>query len=122
MEWKLTEDRPIWIQLTEQLAGRIAAGAFSPGERLPSVRDFAVEAGVNPNTMQRALAELENRGLVVTNRTAGRCVTTNMETIKTLRAAQAKEQVAAFMEQMRRLGYTAAEIRSVLEEALKAEE
>lgn len=121
MEWKLTEDRPIWMQLVEQLAGWIAAGAFQPGERLPSVREFAVEAGVNPNTMQRAMAELENRGLVVTNRTAGRCVTSDMETIRQLRTAQAKEQVQLFMEQMHRLGYTAEEIRRVLEEALAAE-
>ena len=55
MEWKITDDRPIWMQLSEQLAAQIAAGAYEPGERLPSVREFAAQAGVNPNTMQRAL-------------------------------------------------------------------
>ena len=59
MEWKLEDSRPIWIQLWEQLARRIATGAYSPGGRLPSVRELAAEAGVNPNTMQRALAQLE---------------------------------------------------------------
>lgn len=63
-------------------ASQIAAGVYGPGERLPSVRELAAEAGVNPNTMQRAMADLESRGLAVANRTAGRCVTNDMETIK----------------------------------------
>ena len=66
------DDRPIWMQLSEQIAAQIAAGVYSVGERLPSVRELAADAGVNPNTMQRAMADLENQGLVVTNRTAGR--------------------------------------------------
>lgn len=75
MEWKLTDDRPIWSQLSDLVASQIAAGVYGPGERLPSVRELAAEAGVNPNTMQRAMADLESRGLAVANRTAGRCVT-----------------------------------------------
>ena len=69
MEWKILDDRPIWIQLSEQIAARIAAGVYGVGERLPSVREFAADAGVNPNTMQRAMADLESQGLVITNRT-----------------------------------------------------
>ena len=72
MEWKLTDDRPIWSQLSDLVASQIAAGVYGPGERLPSVRELAAEAGVNPNTMQRAMADLESRGLAVANRTAGR--------------------------------------------------
>ncbi len=119
MEWKITDDRPIWMQLSEQLAAQIAAGAYRPGERLPSVRECAAQAGVNPNTMQRAMADLESQGLVITNRTAGRCVTNDMETIKALRTGLVKEQVAWFLEKMRDLGYTGDEIRAVLEDALK---
>lgn len=119
MEWKITGDRPIWLQLSEQLSAQIAAGIYPPGARLPSVREFAAQAGVNPNTMQRAMADLESRGLVVTNRTAGRCVTQDMETIRNLRTAQAKEQVLQFLERMGSLGYTREEIKSVLEDALK---
>ena len=65
MEWKLTDDRPIWMQLSEQMARRIVAGQYPPGSKLPAVRELAADAGVNPNTMQRALAQLENDGLAV---------------------------------------------------------
>ena len=105
MEWKLTDDRPIWSQLSDLVASQIAAGVYGPGERLPSVRELA--------------ADLESRGLAVANRTAGRCVTNDMETIKALRTGLVKEQVAWFLEKMRDLGYTGDEIRAVLEDALK---
>jgi len=59
MDWRFTDDRPIWLQLTEQLTRRIITGVYPPGSRLPPVRELAAQAGVNPNTMQRALAQLE---------------------------------------------------------------
>lgn len=104
MEWKIADDRPIWMQLSEQIAAQIAAGVYSVGERLPSVRELAADAGVNPNTMQRAMADLENQGLVVTNRTAGRSVTQDMRAIEELRSKQAREQVLVFLERMKGLG------------------
>ena len=119
MEWKIADDRPIWMQLSEQIAAQIAAGVYSVGERLPSVRELAADAGVNPNTMPRAMADLENQGLVVTNRTAGRSVTQDMRAIEELRSKQAREQVLVFLERMKGLGYTRGEIRAVLEDALK---
>ena len=119
MEWKIADDRPIWMQLSEQIAAQIAAGVYSVGERLPSVRELAADAGVNPNTMQRAMADLENQGLVVTNRTARRSVTQDMRAIEELRSKQAREQVLVFLERMKGLGYTRGEIRAVLEDALK---
>ena len=122
MNWKFTEDRPIWVQLSEQLSAQITAGVYGPGERLPSVREFAAKAGVNPNTMQRALADLESQGLLVTNRTAGRSVTQDMERIRTLRADQARAQVAQFLETMDSMGFSRQEIMAVLEEAIKEEE
>ena len=72
MEWKLTDDRPIWSQLSDLVASQIAAGVYGPGERLPSVRELAAEAGVNPNTMQRAMADLESRGLAVAQQNSGK--------------------------------------------------
>ena len=116
MEWKITDDRPIWMQLSEQLSAQIAAGTYGPGERLPSVREVAAQAGVNPNTMQRAMADLESQGLITTNRTAGRCVTQDMDRIKQVRNSQAREQAIRFLEQMGSLGYTREEIKHVLEE------
>ena len=73
MQWSFSNDLPIYSQLIGQIKVGIVSGVFPPGERLPSVRDLATEAGVNPNTMQRALAELERDGLVYSQRTAGRC-------------------------------------------------
>ena len=75
MNWNLSGDKPIWMQLHEQLTQRIATGIYPKGSRMPAVRELAAEAGVNPNTMQRALAQLETDGLVITNRTSGRTVT-----------------------------------------------
>ena len=84
-------------------------------------REFAADAGVNPNTMQRALTDLESKGLIITNRTAGRSVTQDMETIKQLRTDRAMEQVRQFLAQMSELGYTKEEIGMVLTQALKEE-
>lgn len=121
MEWNIADDRPIWIQLSEQLTAQIASGMYQPGQRLPSVREFAADAEVNPNTMQRALADLEGKGLILTNRTAGRSVTQDMEVIKQLRTNQAMDKVRQFLSQMRELGYTKEEIGIVLTQALKEE-
>ena len=74
MKWQFSNDAPIYSQLIAQIKVGIVSGAFPPGERLPSVRDLATEAGVNPNTMQRALTELERDGLVYSQRTTGRFV------------------------------------------------
>lgn len=116
MNWKLTDDRPIWVQLTEQLTLRIVSGEYAPGANVPAVRALAAEAGVNPNTMQRALGELESRGLVETRRTAGRTVTEDMERIRRVRHELAQERIGEFLASMRALGYTDAETRTLLTE------
>lgn len=95
---------------------QIVAGRYQPGERLPSVRDLASEAGVNPNTMQRAFAELERNGLVMAQRTSGRVVTENMEMISEVRNKLAREQIREFIDKMKKLGFEKKEILSLLEE------
>ena len=75
MPWNLDNDRPIYMQLMERIQQDIISGAYQPGDKLPSVRDLAVEAAVNPNTMQKALSELERCGLVYSQRTSGRFIT-----------------------------------------------
>ena len=92
----------------------IVSGVFAPGERLPSVRDLATEAGVNPNTMQRALAELERCGLVYSQRTAGRFVTEDHEMIENAKRELARRHIRAFVAAMGRLGYREEEIVSLL--------
>lgn len=89
MEWKLNDDRPIWLQLAEQMTRRIITGVYPPGSKLPPVRELAAEAGVNPNTMQRALAQLEQDGLAKADRTAGRLVTQDTAILDAVRRAEA---------------------------------
>ena len=97
MGWELKTDRPIYAQLIEQIELRICAGIYPPGSRIPSVRDLAQEASVNPNTMQRALAKLEEDGLLYSHRTSGRFVTEDTEMIRKTRNKLAKEQVQVFL-------------------------
>lgn len=114
MEWFFSGDRPIWVQLTEQLRQRIVTGVYPPGEKLPAVRELAAEAGVNPNTMQRALARLEADGLAVTNRTAGRLVTDDEKALQNARMEMAAERIRAYLKSMEDLGFSAEEAKDLL--------
>lgn len=107
--------RPIYAQLVERLKAKILAGTYPPGGHLDSVRDLAAAAGVNPNTMQRALAQLETEGLVRTERTAGRFVTEDTALIEQLRADTAQTLAADFLEKMRGIGYSPAQAAALLE-------
>ncbi len=114
MAWNLDSDRPIYAQILERIEIQIVSGTYKPGEKIPSVRELAAEAGVNPNTMQRALAELERHGLVSTQRTSGRVVTEDMNMIKETRNMLAKEQIQEFIQRMRELGFEKEEILTLL--------
>ena len=116
MEWSFRNDLPIYSQLIEQIRLAIVSGVFAPGMRLSSVRDMAAEAGVNPNTLQRALQELERQGLVYSQRTNGRFVTEDARVIDENKRALAQGQLAAFLDAMKKLGYERAEIIALLEE------
>ena len=116
MEWSFRSDLPIYSQLVETFRQRIVSGALPPGERLASVRDLAAEAGVNPNTMQRALQELEREGLVFSQRTAGRFVTEDVPVIEATRKVLARSQLEGFLSAMKKLGYDREAIISLLKE------
>lgn len=118
MAWTFKDDRPIYSQLVEQIKIKIISGEWELGGRLSSVRELAEQAGVNPNTMQRALAELERDGLVHSKRTSGRFVTEDENMIKGVREAVAAENIAAFMESMKRLGFTESEIMDEFKKAV----
>ena len=105
MDWKLSGNGPVYAQLAHALRLEIVAGGFAPGTRLPPVRTLAEQAQVNPNTMQRALAELERTGLVKSRRTAGRFVTEDEERLAQERRALAEERSRAYLSEMDRLGY-----------------
>ena len=116
MNWNITAGRPVYVQLVEQLELALVAGEFPPGSRIPPVRELAADAGVNPNTMQRALQELENRGLLQAQRTAGRSVTADEAALQALRRRRAKALTGAFLHQMHALGLTETEIETLLRE------
>ena len=116
MQWQFSNEMPIYSQLVEQIKIGIVSGMFPPGERLPPVRDLATEAGVNPNTMQRAMTELERDGLVYSQRTAGRFVTEDHAVIQAAKRDLAQRHIHAFLAAMLRLGYRREEIISLLEQ------
>jgi GntR family transcriptional regulator len=119
MPWELKTDRPIYAQLIEQIELKICSGVYAPGSRLPSVRDLAQEASVNPNTMQRALAKLEEDGLLYTSRTSGRFVTEDENMVCKVKNKLAQEQARDFLEKMKRLGFENKEILSMIKTMLE---
>lgn len=121
MSEQFDASRPIYAQLVERLKAKILAGTYPPGGHLDSVRDMAAAAGVNPNTMQRALAQLETEGLVRTERTAGRYVTEDTMLIEKLRAATAEKFAAEFLEKMQGIGYSPAQVAELLTRRTKEE-
>lgn len=122
MAWQFTAQQPIYQQIVDELELRIFNGTYPLGERMPSVRDLAMVASVNPNTMQRALSELESRGLISTQRTSGRMVTTDQEAISKAKSSKAEQLCATFMEQMRALGMNREETRNILDRLNSEEE
>ena len=114
MAWKLNSDRPIYAQILERIQMQIVSGVYQPGTKIPSVRELAADAGVNPNTMQKALAELERSGLVMTQRTSGRVVTEDLNMIKEIRNQLAGEQVKEFEKKMKDLGFDREDIIDLL--------
>ena len=112
---------PNYLQMVSDIKLRIASGALAPGERLESVRDMSKTYGVNPNTAQRALSELEREGLVYSERTSGRFITEDVVLIKAIREDLANSQVTQFLDQMASLGFTAEELLAIIERKLTKE-
>mgnify|MGYP000554913363 FL=1 len=122
MPWNLDSSRPIYLQIIERVQMDIITGRYQPGDKLPSVRDLAQEAAVNPNTMQKALSELERSGLIYSQRTSGRFITEDKELIHQMKKELAAAEVSAFVAHMKQLGITPEEIRQLLAETIKEEE
>ena len=119
MEWKIDNNKPVYIQLVEQLKVKIISGEIELDSKLDSVRNLAADAMVNPNTMQKALAELEREGFVYSKRTSGRFVTDNKELIENERKNLVKDNVKKTLDTLINLGYTNDEILSLVEEILR---
>lgn len=116
LKWKFENDRPIYLQLVETLKADIIAHNYQAGQKFPSVRELAQLASVNPNTMQKALVELERQGFLETNRTTGRVIAANFEKLNTERDALATEKTQNFISQMKALGYTKNQIVAMIQE------
>jgi Predicted transcriptional regulators len=117
MVWSFTADRPIYLQLKEQIKLLIVSGMYPAGAKLPAVRDLATEASVNPNTLQKALSELEREGLVFTQRTSGRFVTEDESMIIGVKRELAMEQIIQFFKKMEDMGYSRQETLELIKKA-----
>ena len=109
IQFQFDNERPIYLQLVEQLRVAIVSGAYAAGSRLPSVRELAVMAKVNPNTMQKALIELESDRLIFTERTNGKYVTKDQSLLDKYRAELAADIVQKYTSDMAKIGITYAE-------------
>jgi len=118
MEWEFKSGVPIYQQLIQGLSIRIANGTYPPGSKVPAVRELALEAGVNPNTMQRALSELERDALLATRRTSGRFVTEDEQRLETLREELAADFVSELCIKLRELGMHNEQIMQTVQKAL----
>lgn len=121
MTWNLNSDRPIYSQLIDKLKMDIISGVYKPGDKIPSVRELAADASVNPNTMQKALTELERNRLVYSQRTSGRFITEDQNMIKEVKNQLAIEQITEFFEKMKQLGYKKEETIQLIENAFGGE-
>ena len=115
MDWKFTDDAPIYQQIMNIMKRQIASGELKAGQKLSSVRELALEAGVNPNTMQKALAELEREGLVYSQRTAGRFVAEQGDIREGLQEELMMEYVDEFLEKRMKLGFGVDEVIDLLQ-------
>ena len=116
MNYFFDNERPIYVQLVEEIRIQIVSGKLKPGQRIPSVREFALTARVNPNTMQKALIELESEGLIYTERTNGKFVTENKELIEKIKKELAKEKVNNYLNDMKNIGISNKEAVIYLQE------
>ena len=116
MEFDFDDDKPIYKQLVEKVKLEIVLGHFAPSEKLPSVREFSTMIRVNPNTIQRALLELEDEHLIYTKRTSGKFVTEDVTIIHQVKQELAKEKLENFISDMNRLGLEINDVIQLLKE------
>lgn len=122
MSWNLNPEYPIYTQIMEHITSDIISGTYAPGSKLPSVRELAQIAGVNPNTMQKALSELDHTGLLYSQRTSGRFITEDLSMIEQVKIQIASQQVKEFLQKMEHLGYNKQTIIQLIEKIQVKEE
>lgn len=116
--WEFNSEKPVYIQIMDEIKARIISGVYQAGERMPSVRELAEEARVNPNTMQKALSETERQGLIFSMRTSGKYITNDENRIAELKSDTAKGECEIFINRMSRLGFTKDEILTIISDII----
>ena len=119
MSWTFDNNKPIYLQIMDKIKLQIVSHKLEPNQQLPTVRELASEAGVNPNTIQRALSDLEREGFVYTKRTAGRVVTEDLDLILQSRKQLSEEQLQQFVTGMVEFGYEKEELPTVLRDYIE---
>jgi len=119
MSWSFDNTKPIYLQIMEKIKLQIVSHELEPNQQLPTVRELASEAGVNPNTIQRALSDLEREGFVYSKRTTGRFVTEDLNLIVQSRKQLSEEQLKNFVTGMLQFGYQKEELPGVVSEYIK---
>lgn len=119
MSWKFDEKSPIYVQIAQHIKMQIISQEIKSGDQLPTVRELAEEAGVNPNTMQRAFSELEREGMVYSQRTSGRFVTDDTDLIMQKRREVAEAELQSFVNNMQKIGFEIDDIVTTLESYIK---
>ncbi len=118
MAWKFTSDKPVYLQIADRLTKSVLSGEYKPGEQILSVRQLALDAAVNPNTVQHAFTELENNGLIISKNTVGRFVTDDEAIIEACRNDLAKNTAREFIKTMSQLSISPEEIIKAIEEEM----
>lgn len=122
MKKEFNSSSPIYIQIIDEIKREIVSGEREPGSRVEPVRDTAKELGVNPNTVQRAFAELERMELMFSERTSGRYITSNVELIKMVREESVKQNISEFVQMMQKSGFTKADIIRLVKNYFEGED
>jgi len=122
MAWNFRDNLPIYSQLVDHLKRSVVSGEYTPGGKLPSVRELAADAGINPNTVQRAFGELEREGLIYTQRTSGKFVTEDTNKIESAKQELASSEIRHFLFSMQSLGFARDMVLTMLENTQEGEE
>lgn len=122
MSWKFTNDKPIFQQIVDIISTNIIRGEYQSGDKLEPVRELALTAGVNPNTMQKALSEIEQTGLIYTKRGDGRYISDDKKILLSVRKKYVIEKTENFISALKSLGLNDNEIMETLEEKINSEE
>ncbi len=119
MAWSFSADKPVYLQIADRIRKMVVSGEYLPGCQIPTVRQLALTAAVNPNTVQHAFVELEREGLIVSHGTVGRYVTEDADIIESCRSVMAEHIVGDFVREIGQLAISSDEAIHMIEEAMK---